>query len=93
MCPSLTSISFLPHIFFEVNPRYVILLVKILVCTAKKSGLFKKKPKQCITILLLHQNINYLISSYIQMVCWTQDAHKVYPLQLVDISFKSVLLI
>jgi len=33
----------LPHVFFEVNPRHVIILVNISVFTYRKSGFFKKK--------------------------------------------------
>lgn len=82
---------FLPHIFFEVNPTHI-LLVNISVCTPEKLGLLKKKS---VTILLSHQNSNSnsLMSLYVHMICLNQNAHEGYPLQLVAVSFKSVMLI
>lgn len=38
-------------------------------------------------------NNNSLVSSYIQIICFNQNAYKVYPLQLVEVSFTRVLLI
>ena len=46
----------LPHVFFEVNPRHVIILVNISVFIYRKSGFFKKKS----SITMLQQKLTIL---------------------------------